>query len=329
MLKYILKRALWTLVVLFGVTLITYFALRLMPTDFIDKKYAAQLQNGTITLAELARIKEFFGLNDNSFFGIIKGYFRWAGKALSGDLGESLQYRQPVASVLASKMWVSFGVAIVAFVLQMCIGIPLGVTSATHQYGRRDYVITIVTMVMISLPSFFIAALLVKFLSIDLGWFPSSGLVTPGKIGFAGFVSKLHHMVLPILVITCISIGGTMRMVRTNTLEVLGSDYIRTARAKGLGEGTTIYKHAFRNTLIPLVTTTVAGLLPLLFGGMIITESFFSFGGLGASSLTAMKNSDLPFSMGYVLFLSILTVLGILIADILYAVVDPRVKLIK
>jgi len=182
---------------------------------------------------------------------------------------------------------------------------------------------------LISLPSFFIAAILVKFLAIDLRLFPINGVSDVGAVGFGLFLSRLHHMILPILVITFISIGGTMRMTRTNTLEVLGADYIRTARAKGLSESTTIYKHAFRNTLIPLVTTTIAGLLPLLFGGMIITESFFVFPGLGSASLDAMKNGDIPFTMGYILFLSILTVIGILLADIMYAVVDPRVKLIK
>lgn len=329
MLKYIIKRVLWSLVVLFGVTIITYFALRLMPADFIDNKYAAQLANGSMSIADINRIKEMFGLADSSFAGILGGYFKWAGRAIVGNLGTSLQFGLPVAEVISDKMWVSFWIAIIAFILQILIAIPLGITSATHQYGKRDYVITVVTIILISLPSFFIAALLVKFFAIDLGWLPISGMVTPGSIGFGEFLSKLEHMILPILVITFISIGGMMRMTRTNTLEVLGADYIRTARAKGLSESTTIYKHAFRNTLIPLVTTTLAGLLPLLFGGMIITEQVFAFQGLGYASLTAMRNGDVPFAMGYILFLSILTVIGIFLADVMYAVVDPRVKLIK
>jgi len=329
MFKYILKRVFWAILVLFGVTLITYFALRLMPADFIDNKYAANIANGSMTQADIDRIKELFGLADSSFLGIISGYFKWAGQAIMGNLGESLEFQQPVATVIGNHMWASFFVALVAFILQIFIAIPLGITSATHQYGKRDYIITIITIILISLPSFFIAALLVKFFAIDLGWFPISGMQTVGSTGFAFFLSRLHHMVLPILVITFISIGGMMRMTRTNTLEVLGSDYIRTARAKGLSEGTTIYKHAFRNTLIPLVTTTLAVLLPLLFGGMIITEKFFSFNGLGNAALTAMTKGDIPFAMGYILFLSILTVIGIFIADIMYAVVDPRVKLIK
>jgi len=132
MLKYIIKRVLWSLVVLFGVTLITYFTLRLMPSDFIDNKYADALQTGTMTQADIDRIKALFGLLDNSIGGIFRGYFSWAGRALSGNLGDSLQFGRPVAEVIGQKMWLSFWIAIIAFVLQMLIGIPLGITSATH-----------------------------------------------------------------------------------------------------------------------------------------------------------------------------------------------------
>ena len=164
--------------------------------------------------------------------------------------------------------------------------------------------------------------------SYKLGWFPSQGLL--GAVGSATGLALLPeyfaHMFLPVLTIVILSIGGRMRMTRTNMLEVLSSDYIRTARAKGLGETKVIYKHAFRNTLIPLVTS-LAGLLPSLFSGAIITEQVFGLPGIGNVALDAMNRGDIPCIMGYNMFLALLSVLGVLLADLMYAAVDPRVKL--
>ena len=161
-----------------------------------------------------------------------------------------------------------------------------------------------------------------------MGLFPSSGLVdaTQSFTGVSLLLDYLKHMFIPILTVVILSIGGRMRMTRTNMLEVLNSDYIRTARAKGLSERKVIYKHAFRNTMIPLVTT-LAGLLPSLFSGAIITEQVFDLPGIGNIAFKAMMQADIPFIMGYNMFLALLSVLGVLLADLMYAVVDPRVKL--
>ena len=161
-----------------------------------------------------------------------------------------------------------------------------------------------------------------------LGWFPSSGLVdaTASNTGFALILDQLWHMFIPVLTIVILSIGPRMRMTRTNMLEVMNSDYIRTARAKGLKEKVVINKHAFRNTLIPLVTS-MAGLLPSLFSGAIITEQVFDLPGIGNVALDAMNRGDIPFIMGYNMFLAMLSVLGVLLSDLAYGIVDPRVKL--
>lgn len=206
----------------------------------------------------------------------------------------------------------------------------MGITSATHQYSVRDYTVTVITMIGISLPSFFFAAILVKIFSSWLGWFPASGLVSGGSNagGFMGFLDMAWHLVLPMTVLVVLSIGGLMRYTRTNMLEVLNSDYIRTARAKGLSEKKVIYVHAFRNTMIPLMTL-VAGILPSLFGGAMITEEVFSIDGIGRLAYKALSQGDLPFIMGYNMFLAVLTVIGTLLSDIMYAVVDPRVKITK
>ncbi|MBQ4563789.1 MAG: ABC transporter permease, partial [Lachnospiraceae bacterium] len=208
------------------------------------------------------------------------------------------------------------------------IAIPLGITAATHQYSVRDYVVTILVMIGISLPSFFFGQMLKDMLALKLGWFPPSGLIdaTASYTGIDLLMDYARHMFIPILTIVILSIGPRMRMTRTNMLEVLNSDYIRTARAKGLKESKVINKHAFRNTLIPLVTS-MAGLIPSLFSGAIITEQVFDLPGIGNIALDAMNRGDIPFIMGYNMFLALLSVLGVLLADLMYAVVDPRVKL--
>ena len=335
MLKYILKRLFISIFVLLGVSIIIYTLVRMMPNDYLDIKFSSQLQQGTITQEQLQMFKEQYGIGDNSFRGLLSGYFKWLGNMLKGDMGDSFKYENPVAQVIGDNMWVSFAIAVIATILQFAIAIPLGVTSATHQYSKRDYIVTVFTMIGISLPTYFFAAIIIKIFSVELGWFPSTGLVSAAATypkTFAGFMAKLldmgHHLVLPIACTVILSLGGLMRYTRTNTLDVLNADYIRTARAKGLSEKQVVYKHAFRNTMIPLVTL-LAGILPSLFGGMMITEEVFAIDGIGRLAYNALSSGDIPFVMGYNMFLAVLTVIGTLFSDIMYSVVDPRVKLGK
>ncbi len=271
----------------------------------------------------------------DKFVSILKGYFTWIGNLLKGDLGMSFKYEKPVAQVIGENMWISFAIALVATILQFLIAIPLGVSSATHQYSARDYIVTVFTMIGLSLPTYFFAAIAIKVFAVDLGWLPSSGLLSASANYTNDFAGQMHkfgdivqHMILPIFVSVILSLGGLMRYTRTNTLEVLGADYIRTARAKGLSEKKVIYKHAFRNTLIPLATL-LAGILPSLFGGMMITEQVFGIDGIGRLAYQALKEGDVPFVMGYNMFLAILTVIGTLLSDLMYSIVDPRVSLGK
>ena len=434
MFKYVLKRLGLSVIVLLGVSIIIYFLVRLMPTDYLENKFSAQIQQGTITIEQLDDFKKRYGLympeayltldrdgisyekdakerkykdvtdglitysefyagkyessekniilevnadgtwrilDENGdaatvkesgiftadqngitfqkgvdkevltitytkasvwdkFVAVLGGYFAWLGNMLRGDLGDSFLYQQPVGTVIASHMWVSFIISLVALVFQFAIAIPLGIISATHQYSIVDYSVTVITMIGISLPSFFFAALLIKVFSSWLGWFPAMGLVSAGasSTGIAYVLDMLHHLVLPMLVLVVLSIGGLMRYTRTNMLEVLNSDYIRTARSKGLSEKKVIYVHAFRNTMIPLMTL-LAGILPSLFGGAMITEEVFAIDGIGRLAYKALQQGDIPFIMGYNMFLAVLTVIGTLLSDLMYAVVDPRVKLSK
>ena len=329
MLKYILKRLALCVLILLGVSLIIYCLIRCMPVSFIDAKIA-QINQGGATIPEetIKSMKELYGLEDNSFGGILKGYGSWLLSMLRFDFGTSFKYGAPVIDVIKDHMGVSFAVALIATFFEFMIAIPLGITAATHQYSIRDYVVTVIVMIGISLPSFFFGQMLKDLFAMKLEWFPPSGLIdaSTDAEGIARLFDYIRHMFIPILTVVILSIGGRMRMTRTNMLEVLNSDYIRTARAKGLGERKVIYKHAFRNTLIPLVTS-LAGLLPSLFSGAIITEQVFDLPGIGNKAFQAMVAADIPFIMGYNMFLALLSVLGVLLADLMYAWVDPRVKL--
>ena len=329
MFKYIVKRLIMSLFILIGVSLIIYFLIRLMPVDFIQSKIDA-ISRGGATISNEVRdnMYKMYGLGDNSFKGILMGYVSWLGALFRLDLGTSFVYGLPVSQVIFDSMGVSFAVALIATIFEFMIAIPLGITAATHQYSIRDYVVTILVMIGISLPSFFFGQMLKDVLALKLGWFPHSGLIEAGASfsGVALLMDYVRHMFIPILTIVILSVGARMRMTRTNMLEVMNSDYIRTARAKGLKEKVVINKHAFRNTLIPLVTS-LAGLLPSLFSGALITEQVFDLPGIGNKALYAMNSGDIPFIMGYNMFLAVLSVLGVLLADLMYGIVDPRVKL--
>lgn len=263
---------------------------------------------------------------------VLGSYFNWLGNIFKGDLGTSFKYKRPVSKVIIENMGISFAIAFIATILQFLISIPLGIKAAVNQYGVTDYTVTILTMIGISLPTFFLGAIVIRVFAVGLHWFDVGGLNSANLPVNPPFFLKLGdtlwHMVLPMFVLVVLSIGSLMRYTRTNTLEALNADYVRTARAKGLSEKTVIYKHAFRNTLVPLVTL-LAGILPSLFSGAMITETVFSIPGIGKKAYDALMVADVPFIMGYNMFLAILTVLGTLLSDLMYAVVDPRVKIGK
>mgnify|MGYP001851847703 FL=1 len=330
MVKYIIKRVLYSALILLIVSMLLYLLVRCLPINYVENHFFAQANAGQISREEFDRIKALYGLEDSSFLGICRGYWKWLTAVFHGDLGTSFKYNMPVTEAISRNMWVSFGIALAAFILQYAISIPLGIKAATRQYGAVDYTTTVFAMIGISFPSFFIAILLIKVFAIDLGWFPIQGLQDANFTGsgIELFFNQLWHIVLPMLAITIVSIGGLMRHTRTNTLEVLNQDYIRTARAKGLSERTVIYKHVFRNTMVPIVTM-MAGVIPSLFGGMMILEQVFALPGIGQMAYGALKEGDIPFIMGYNMFIAILTVIGTLLSDITYMIVDPRIKITK
>ena len=325
--NYIIKRIALSVVILFFVSFIVYALMRCLPTSYIESiaRQKSMQPNSKSYEEWMAQLEATYAMDK----GIVLGFFTWLGKAAIGDFGDSWFYTVPVIEKFRETVWLSFIMGAIAMFFELIISIPLGIIAATKQYSKTDYVISVVALAGISLPTFFFASLLKLVFSIKLGWFDLFGLV--GRFyeqlsPWQQFLDKAHHLVLPIVTMVVVSIGSLMRYTRTNMLEVLNADYIRTARAKGLSEHKVIYRHAFRNTLIPLVTV-IGGSLPGLFSGALITETLYSIPGIGYTSYHAMVGGDIPFSMFYLTFLAVLTLAGNLISDIMYAVVDPRVRL--
>ncbi len=325
--KFIIKRLLLSVVILVLVAFIIYALMRSMPTSYIEQiARVKSMQPGSKSFEEWM---EQLSATYNMDKGIIPGFFAWCGRALTGDFGDSWKWTVPVIDKFKSCIWLSFIMGGIAFILELLIAIPLGIIAATKQYSKTDYAITIIALACFSLPTFFFASLMKLVFSVKLGWFDLGGMIGRNYeyLSPVGqLLDKANHLVLPIVTLVVISIGALMRYTRTNMLEVLNSDYIRTARAKGLSERKVIYHHAFRNTLIPLVTM-LGGSLPGLFAGALITETLYSIRGIGFVSYQSMTSGDIPFSMFYLVFIAVLTLLGNLISDVLYAVVDPRVRI--
>jgi peptide/nickel transport system permease protein len=324
---FIIRRLLLGVFITFFGAMVIYTVIRCLPTSYVEAVARERASNplSTKTYQEwLDQLNQVYNLD----VGIVPGFFGWVKNAIRGDFGDSWHYGIPVTEKFKQVIWVSIIINIMALIVEIFLAIPLGIMAATKQYSKMDYGITVFALMGISLPSFFLATILKYVFSIKLGWFDLYGLtgrffssMTPVEQA----VDIGYHMVLPVVTLMMLSVGGLMRYTRTNMLEVLSSDYIRTARAKGLSERVVINKHAFRNTLIPLVSY-MSYLLPGMFGGSLITETLFQIPGIGYVSYLAVTRGDIPFAMFYTTFLLILTVVSLIVADIMYAVVDPRVR---
>lgn len=319
MLQYTVKRILKMIPTLLIISILLFKVIDLAPGNFLDTKV-----NPNMTVEKLEQLEAVYGFDKP--FG--ERYVNWLKKAVKGDFDESLKLRQPVSEIIKDYAWNSFVLAGTAFLLSILIAIPLGIVCATKQYSLADKATTILTFVSISLPSFLLGLMLINAFSLKIKLFPIGGMTTAGSnlTGAAYYKDVLIHMVLPVVSLTILQAGSLIRYVRTSMLEVINQDYIRTARAKGLKEKVVIYKHALRNGLIPVITY-IGMSLPGLFAGALITETIFVWPGIGRIGYEAILNRDYTLLMGFNMFMAVLTLMGNLLSDILYAVVDPRIKL--
>ena len=318
MAEYIIRRILQAVPVLIGITLLTFLIMQLAPGNPMQT-----MINPRISVEDLQKAEENLGFNKP----LIVQYWNWLKEIFRGNLGYSIKTREPVAQMIGERLPATLLLTITAFVISFVAGIPLGVYSATHKYTKADYGLTIFAFIGISVPSFFLGLGLIYLLSLKAGILPTSGLVTIGR-GYTGivlFADKLKHLIMPAIILALPNLATVMRFTRSSMIDVLNQDYIRTARAKGLKEKLVRYKHALRNALIPVVT--IFGLsIPFLFGGAYITETIFNWPGMGSLGIAAITAREYPVIMGLNLFTSTLVLLGSLIADIMYAFVDPRIR---
>ena len=254
----------------------------------------------------------------------------WWGRLFRGDLGESHQYKRPVLDLIVERLPVTLTLSILSIVLIYVLGIPLGIFSAVRPYGPTDRAMTIGLFLLYSLPSFFVGTVLLRTLTVSdpFAWFPNSGFSSTRSETWNTWVrlkDTLHHITLPLVVMTYGGLAGISRFMRTGMLDVIRSDYVRTARAKGLAEREVILVHAARNGVMPTVTL-IGSLLPALIGGSVVVEFIFNLNGIGLLTLEAITQRDYNIVVGESLLVAILTQVGILLSDLLYAVLDPRIS---
>ncbi|WP_422658960.1 ABC transporter permease [Paenibacillus sp. EC2-1] len=317
--QYIIRRLLQMIPTLIGISILVFAISSLVPGDYITAK-----NSPSMTAEKKAELRAIYGLDKPP----VERYFTWAGNMVTGNMGDSLQHKQPVTKVIGNYVWNSFIIAFCSLVLSWIIAIFAGVFSAKFQYSLFDKLVTLVVFLCMSLPSFFLGLLLIKIFAMELGWLPVGGMTTAGSnaTGFSYIWDVAEHALMPITVLTMLSTGSLTRYFRTSMLEVIRQDYIRTARAKGLKERKVIFKHALRNAMLPAITL-MGFELPALFGGAIILEKVFVWPGIGQVYLESISVRDYPFLLGFTIFLAVLTLIGNLISDVLYGAADPRIRL--
>ena len=330
MLKFTVKRLLYSALILFFVMFLIYVLMYNMPMGYLETKareLASRPGAGKSYTQWLADLNAQYGMDK----GIVGGYFTWLKSAVRGEWGESWAWTVPVTQKFHDTVWYSFALGLVSFIFEILIAIPLGISAAKKQYSFTDYFTTVVSMVCISMPTFFLATVLKYVFSVKLGWFDLTGMQgrdyqTLSEFGKILDVAK--HFVLPAITLTVISIGGLMRYTRTNMLEVLNADYIRTARAKGLKEKVVIYSHAWRNALLPIITSIIGWFISI-FSGSVIIENTFSLNGMGKLYWAGLSNLDFELVLAIQMFYTIVALIGSLLMDISYGLVDPRVRVDK
>ena len=310
--RYVLSRLWGGLVVMFIVVTMVFFIVRLIPGD-----PAAIMLGPDATPQDVEQLRTRMGLSDS----LPTQYLRFLQHCGTGDLGTSIFLNKPVLEALADRAEPTFFLTLMAICIAMLVGIPAGVISATQRGRAADQFTVSFAMLMASLPSFWLGLMFMRVFSVDLGWFPVSGYGEPG----ASMPQRLYHLVLPATVLGLISSALVTRFTRSSLLDVLGEEYVRTARAKGLSEFVVVMKHAFRNAFIPVLT--VLGMtLALLLGGAVVTESVFNLPGVGNLVVSAVSRRDYPVIQGALMVIAAIYVLVNLLVDLTYALVDPRVR---
>ena len=310
--KYIIRRIFDLLPTIFVVAVIVFIVTRMIPGD-----PASVMLGPQASVEDIEALREKLGLNEPLF----TQFFQYIGNLLQGNLGVSYTYNEPIMSLIMERFPNTVILAISALIIAVIIGIPAGIISAAKQNSLLDYSVMLVSLIGVSMPIFWLGVMLVLYFSVNLGWFPATGMGTLEE----GFIPYIKHLILPSITLATIPMATFARITRSSMLEVISHDYIKTARSKGISEFLVICKHAFKNALTPILT--VLGMqISMMLGGAVLTETIFSWPGMGRLIVDAIDKRDFVVVQGTVLFIAVIFVIVNLLVDILYKVVNPRVN---
>lgn len=315
MMRFIAGRLVESAIVLLIMSFVVYFLIGLMPGDPADLMIAADPK---LTSEDVARLKAIYGLDRPLW----ERYVAWLGSALTADFGNSRLHVRPVLEVMGPFLVNTLVLMIASFVLSVAIAIPAGVFAALRPHSKLDHIINLLCFAGISVPVFWLALMLMMVFSVTLGILPASGVAT---VGDGSLPDRLLHLILPTATLTVFSIGHYTRYVRAAMMETMRQDFIRTARAKGAGQSRVLWRHALRNALIPVVTIMALS-FGSLFSGALVTETMFAYPGMGKMIYDAIMGNDFNLALIGLLFATLLTLAGNLLADIAYAWLDPRIS---
>jgi peptide/nickel transport system permease protein len=321
MINFILRRIVQTLIVIVILSYVCFGLMTLMPGDPVELMISA---NPKITAADVTRLRSFYGLDQP----VYKRYYTWVSDIATGDLGYSRTYRIPVEEMMGPALTYTFILSVASLTFSLLVAVPLGIICALKPNSKLDYTINLFSFAGISMPSFWLGLVLIIIFAVKLRWLPAGGFQTTGmeyETYWDEFVDHIQYLILPIISLSVQSIGRFSRFTRSAMLEAMRNDFIRTARAKGLARSTVIWKHGFRNALIPLITI-VALSISSIFSGALITETLFAYPGVGRLIYSSIMGNDYNVAMVSFLISVTMVLLMNLVADLLYGVVDPRVS---
>ncbi len=315
---FIIRRLGQSLLLLLFISILVFGILQLVPGGPLDQ---LAFGNPRMTAEQFHNLEKLLGLDRPPH----ERYFVWLFGVLHGDFGTSwaVYYGRPVLRAIVERIPLTLELMTSSILLSLLIAIPIGILSAVRQYSRVDYSVTALSYFGLSMPTFWFGLMMIVIFSVQLHLLPTSGVTTPLTGGDP--IDRIRHLIMPVIVLSLVNIAGWSRFIRSSMLEVMKQDYVRTARAKGLIERFVVMRHALRNALIPVIT--LIGLeIPVLFGGAIVTETIFSWPGMGRLFIDAINQTDWPVVQGILLFSAVLVLMGNLFADVMYAVVDPRIR---
>ncbi len=315
MFKYIIQRLLYAIPVFLGITFAIYLLINLAPGGPLS----VLASSGEMSLSDLEALKISLGLDKP----IVVRYFIWLRDLFRGDMGVSYRTGQEVSLMISQRVIPSLTLTGTGIIGAVLIGVPLGIISAYKQNSIWDHISTFIAFIGASVPNFFLSLLLIYVLAVKLKLFPTSGMQSSGQAG--NIADFLKHLALPAFVCGIQPIGNYIKQTKSSVLEVLNEEYIKTARSKGLTNTVIVLKHAFRNALIPVVTT-ISLTIPFLIGGAVVTEQIFAWPGIGSLMITAITGRDYPVIMGVAVMICGVVLVANLVLDLIYAALDPRIK---